>query len=313
MGTSSSKNENVDTNVVLNVDTNVDPMLFTSDDITDMIKDSPYYNPKIEINPLIFEEIRYKILSYLTKMLRNIEILKKYSPTSPNSLYSKTPSPKKLYFPKKAFQNFSNNLLIQKNLEYYISEIIDGALIIQKNNELMPGDINTYARSLVDTLYTLDTPDTPYKFVDLTQEIKAVLFQISPDSTIDKEALNTINRLLNELAHRILSISKKLKNKITISEMNVALEIVFETDTLRQYALLSKYFHFSPLKVLEIDSSLDSSHRISEDAIMTLTSVLEYITAEILNASKHHEPITKDDVIHAIQNDTELDTLFRYL
>jgi hypothetical protein len=308
MGTSSSKNENVDTNVVLNVDTNVDPMLFTSDDITDMIKDSPYYNPKIEINPLIFEEIRYKILSYLTKMLRNIEILKKYSPnSSPNSLYSKTPSPKKLYFPKKAFQNFSNNLLIQKNLEYYISEIIDGALIIQKNNELMPGDINTYARSLVDT------PDTPYKFVDLTQEINAVLFQISPDSTIDKEALNTINRLLNELAHRILSIAKKLKNKITISEMNAALEIVFETNTLRQYALLSKYFHFSPLKVLEIDSSLDSSHRISKDAIINLTSVLEYITAEILNASKHHEPITKNDVIQAIQNDTELDTLFRYL
>jgi len=279
----------------------IDPItLLSSDDITDMIKHSAYYNPMIEINPLVFEETRYKISDYLTKMIRNIEILKKYSPDSYKVVYSK--SPQKLYLSKKAIQDLSGkeySLLLQENLEYYITKVIDGALIIQKNNELMPGDIHTYARGLVDKLD---------KTVDLTQCIKSVLFQIFPESTIDQQALHTINRLLNEFAHRILSIAKKLANKITISEMNVALEIVFETDTLRHHALLSKVLHFSPSKVLEM-----VSYPISEDAVASLTSVLEYITAEILNVSKYHNPITEDDVIQGIQNDRELDTLFRYL
>lgn len=281
---------------------NQDPItLFSEHDITDMIKESAYYNPMIKINPLIFEEIRYKIESYLNKMIRNIEILKKYSPNSYKDIYSN--SPQKLYFPKKAIQEFSNQKLysdlLQENLEYYIAEVIDGALIIQKNNELMPGDIHTYALGLLDTLDKLD------KTVDLTQCIKTVLFEISPESSVDQEAIHMINRLLNELAHRILSIAKKLANKITTTEMNVALEIVFETDTLRHHALLSKVLHFSPSKVLEM-----VSYPISEDALASLTSVLEYITAEILNVSN---PITEDGVIQGIRNDTELDTLFRYL
>ena len=281
---------------------NQDPItLFSEHDITDMIKESAYYNPMIKINPLIFEEIRYKIASYLNKMQRNIEILKKYSPNSYKAIYSN--SPQKLYFPKKAIQEFSNQKLysdlLQENLEYYIAEVIDGALIIQKNNELMPGDIHTYALGLLDTLDKLD------KTVDLTQCIKTVLFEISPESSVDQEAIHMINRLLNELAHRILSIAKKLANKITTTEMNVALEIVFETDSLRHHALLSKVLHFSPSKVLEM-----VSYPISEDALASLTSVLEYITAEILNVSN---PITEDGVIQGIQNDRELDTLFRYL
>ena len=293
MGSSSSHNQ----------DPIADPItLFSAEDITDMIKDSAYYNPIIEINPLIFEEIRYKIASYLNKMLRNIEILKKYSPNSYKAIYSN--SPQKLYFPKKAIQEFSNQKLysdlLQENLEYYIAEVIDGALIIQKNNELMPGDIHTYALSLLDTIDPLDPLD---KTVDLTQSIKTVLFEISPESSIDQEAIHMINRLLNELAHRILSIAKKLANKITTAEMNVALEIVFETDTLRHHALLSKILHFSPSKVLKM-----VSYPISEDALASLTSVLEYITAEILNVSN---PITEEGVIQGIQNDRELDIFIK--
>lgn len=298
---SSSSHDNVPHD---NVNPIVDPItLFSAEDITGMIKDSAYYNPMIEINPLIFEEIRYKIASYLDKMIRNIEILKKYSPNSYKAIYSN--SPQKLYFPKKAIQELSNHKLysdvLQENLEYYITELIDGALIIQKNNEMMPADIHTYSLCLY-------TPDTLDKIVDLTPEIKAVLFQISPESTINQEALDTINKLLNELARRILSIAKKLANKIDIAEMNVALEIVFETDTLRHHALFSKVLHFSPSKVLEM-----VSYPISEDALVSLTSVLEYITAEILNISKYHTTITNDDIIQGIQNDRELDTLFRYL
>ena len=305
MGSSSSHDNVPHDNVSHdNVNPIVDPItLFSAEDITGMIKDSAYYNPMIEINPLIFEEIRYKIASYLDKMIRNIEILKKYSPNSYKAIYSN--SPQKLYFPKKAIQELSNHKLysdvLQENLEYYITELIDGALIIQKNNEMMPADIHTYSLCLY-------TPDTLDKIVDLTPEIKAVLFQISPESTINQEALDTINKLLNELARRILSIAKKLANKIDIAEMNVALEIVFETDTLRHHALLSKVLHFSPSKVLEM-----VSYPISEDALVSLTSVLEYITAEILNISKYHTTITNDDVIQGIQNDRELDTLFRYL
>ena len=291
---SSSSHDNVPHD---NVNPIVDPItLFSAEDITGMIKDSAYYNPMIEINPLIFEEIRYKIASYLDKMIRNIEILKKYSPNSYKAIYSN--SPQKLYFPKKAIQEFSKQKLysdlLQENLEYYIAEVIDGALIIQKNNELMPGDIHTYALSLLDPLD---------KTVDLTQSIKTVLFEISPESSIDQEAIHMINRLLNELAHRILSIAKKLANKITTAEMNVALEIVFETDTLRHHALLSKILHFSPSKVLEM-----VSYPISEDALASLTSVLEYITAEILNVSN---PITEEGVIQGIQNDRELDIFIK--
>ena len=297
MGSSSSHNQDTVADPV------ADPItLFSAEDITDMIKDSAYYNPIIEINPLIFEEIRYKIASYLKKMIRNIEILKKYSPNSYKAIYSN--SPQKLYFPKKAIQEFSNQKLysdlLQENLEYYIAEVIDGALIIQKNNELMPGDIHTYALSLLDTIDRLDPLD---KTVDLTQSIKTVLFEISPESSIDQEAIHMINRLLNELAHRILSIAKKLANKITTAEMNVALEIVFETDTLRHHALLSKILHFSPSKVLKM-----VSYPISEDALASLTSVLEYITAEILNVSN---PITEEGVIQGIQNDRELDIFIK--
>ena len=164
----------------------------------------------------------------------------------------------------------------------------------------MPGDIHTYALSLLDTIDPLDPLD---KTVDLTQSIKTVLFEISPESSIDQEAIHMINRLLNELAHRILSIAKKLANKITTAEMNVALEIVFETDTLRHHALLSKILHFSPSKVLKM-----VSYPISEDALASLTSVLEYITAEILNVSN---PITEEGVIQGIQNDRELDIFIK--
>ena len=312
---SSSSHDNSDPNTDPHTDPipdpNTDPItLFSAEDITDMIKDSSYYNPMIEINPLIFEEIRYKIASYLNNMLRNIEILEKYNnilrkieekdSLSPSLLYSN--SPQKLYFPKKAISDQKYSDLLQENLEYYISELIDGALIIQKNNELMPGDIHTYALSLY-------TPDTLDKIVDLTQGIKAVLFEISPESTIDKEALETINKLINELAQRILSIVKKL-HSITIDKMklDLAVEIVFESEALRLHARLSKVLHFSPSKVREM-----VSYPISEKSLISLTSVLEYITAEILNVSRYHDPITKDDVIQGIQNDSELDTLFRYL
>ena len=276
--------------------------------LTAIIQDSVYYDPTIEINSLLFEEIRYKISSYLEKMVRNIDIIKKHYPDI-HILYEST-SPQKIYFTKKEINDllsprtFSDKdiNLIRENLEYYITEMIDGGLIIRKNkDELMPGDIHTYIRNLVNM---------PPKMVDLDEDIKKVLFEISPQSTIDKEAIDLINRLLNELLHRILTIATKLGNKkIGIDEMNTAIDIVFETDTLREHAVRSKVLHFSTAKILEIVSV-----PICENSVRCLTRVLEYITAEILYLSiGDPDPIGEDNIIQAIQNDSEFGRLFKYI
>ena len=288
----------------------IDIASITSDDIISVIKDSSNYNDE-EFDSLLFEEIRLKIMSYLQKILRNIEVIKKHYHNSDKKFILpilEQLNPKKFYFSKKIFRDYLLPLdfseesidLIQANIENYISDIVDGGLIIKKNPKVLtPGDIHTYSR----IGFSL-----PKKEISLKEDIKKVVLEIYPDSIIEKGAVNTINILLNELSNRILKIAKKLKTLdntdiITLDEIKTSIDIVFDTSKLNH----SQKLHFHPNKVCVMVCA-----PIHEDAVIFLTGVLEYICAEIVNQSYDESPMTSHDVIQAIENDDDLQKLFRY-
>jgi histone H3/H4 len=172
--------------------------------------------------------------------------------------------------------------------------------------------------------------------------IKIVLKQVHPDSSITKDGINEVNRLLHNLAERLIKDVDNQLHDPTINQIitdslirnsvrnimgkELAKHAVSEGAKAVTKLNAYKINNQDPVAVLTFSISTSQtlinnySGNVTDDSAATyMTAVLEYITAEILELSgrvaknKKCVRIKPQFIAIAISNDDELYELFKHV
>jgi len=241
------------------------------------------------------------------------------------------------YFAKKLFQNlvreltydldmkliYSDNalILLQMNEEHYLVSVIKNAIYNMHNGKrstLLSKDLQAANRQMCDKKL-LETISMK-QIVDF--EIKNILKFMFPKVSITLNATEKINMILNVVAQAIV---KKANEMIEITKLSsrtlmYAVRVVLPGE-LAKHAVSEATRAISDENKLILSSNsvepllksfTNANTHIAKDACLSLTAVLEYLAAEMLDlatSASRFSTINSKHILIAIENDEELNEM----
>jgi len=290
-------------------------------------------NTDISISSLSYEEIRYILNDYLTKVLKNCILIVEYCGKKtvsskhvypclsniPASISKKTKRcsvSKKddsfcFDFPKETFKrlvrDISNDFLLnikfsdesfyllQMDTENYIKKILNNAILITINSNR-----TTLFPKDINLSKNISDKNKPYvhvlslsTFVSFNG-IEKVFRKFQKKINLNENIKEEINTFLNVVTHSILSLSNELMEIKGTNKIISENEIKTSVKLLLPHEL-SKHAIYFCNKSEKLDLSVENTD-FTDKSIHCLTSVLEYLLGEIFSL------ITKDKKNLSIKN-----------
>jgi len=249
------------------------------------------------------------------------------------------------YFAKKSFQNlireltydldmklrYSDNalILLQMNEEHYLVSMIKNAMYNMHNakrNTLLSKDLQAANRQMCDKKL-LET--ISMKLVDF--DIKNMLKVMSKNVSITLNAVEKINTILSIVGQAIVKKANQMieidnRTKLSSRTLMYAVHVILPGE-LAKHAVREAAKVISEENKLILSSSLvepfvksftnaNTNINIAKDTYVSLTAVLEYLAAEMLDLSisaSRFSTINSKHISVAIENDEELNEMISRL
>jgi len=247
------------------------------------------------------------------------------------------------YFAKKSFQNlireltydldmklrYSDNalILLQMNEEHYLVSVIKNAMYNMHNakrNTLLSKDLQAANRQMCDKKL-LET--ISMKLVDF--DIKNMLKVMWKNVSITLNAVEKINTILSIVGQAIVKKANQMieidnRTKLSFRTLMYAVHVILPGE-LAKHAVSEAAKVISEENKLILSSSLvepfvksftNANTNIAKDTYVSLTAVLEYLAAEMLDLStsaSRFSTINSKHIFVAIENDEELNEMISRL
>ena len=245
------------------------------------------------------------------------------------------------YFAKKSFQElvreltydldmklrYSDNalILLQMNEEHYLVSVIKNAIYNMHNgkrNTLLSKDLQAANRQMCDkkSLETISMKE----IVDF--DVKNVLKFMFPKVSITSNAIEQINSILSIVGQVIVKKANEMIeiNKLSSRTLMYAVRVILPGELAKhavseatrvisgEHKLILSSSSVEPL----LKSFTNANTNVAKDAYLSLTAVLEYLAAEMLDlatSASKFSTINSKHILVAIENDEELNEMISRL